>query len=453
MNAPARPPLAAADLAMLRRIPAFARLPEPMLIALAGTCPVRHFAPGAALLKQNGRGDHALALLSGEVEIVHDARHGREPRARLAGPTLVGEVGALANLRRNASVVAVTAVRALRIERGQLCDLGRLAPDALLTVIGDLGRQIHGLNGALGLYAAGCEALGEDSLDPAILESLSHPAPALQSFATAFGKLAHTIARERKSRAEMASAALLQRAMLPSADAGLPPCGRCDIAGLMEPARNVGGDFFDIFMLDDDHVALIIGDVCGKGVPACLFMSVTLTMLRLAARDASHGGPEDAGARLAAMIGRVNDMICEQNASAMFATALYGVLDLRDGRFDYVNCGHEPPFVLRRAGTLTREPNGGVPLGVVPGKRFAARALDLAPGDGLFLFTDGINESTGPGGEQFGDARLAETLHRLAGAGAAAALVAGVAAEVTRFAGVAEPFDDITCLAAIRPAG
>ena len=179
----------------------------------------------------------------------------------------------------------------------------------------------------MGLYAAGCAAIGNDDFDPAILDALSNPSAPLSTFAAAFEALAKTIARERTMRVDMAAAAALQLAMLPHDGLDLPLCRRCDVAGLMQPAREVGGDFYDIAMLDDDRLAFTVGDVCGKGVAASLFMTVTLTMLRLAARDAAG---RDEG--IAAMIDRVNTTLCAQNPSGMFATAGYGVLDLATRR-------------------------------------------------------------------------------------------------------------------------
>jgi sigma-B regulation protein RsbU (phosphoserine phosphatase) len=200
----------------------------------------------------------------------------------------------------------------------------------------------------------------------------------------------------------------------------------------------VGGDFYDVFMLDEDRLVLVIGDVCGKGVPASLFMSVTMTALRLAARERSS---------VQETVETANAMLCAQNPTLMFATMVYGVLDLRDGGFEYASCGHNPPFVLRSDTGCAPLPTGGPPLGLVPGKRFQSRSIGLRPGDGLFLFTDGVTESIDPSGVEFGDERLARTLERQPRA-AAAALVEAVMADVEAFAAGAEPFDDVTCLAA-----
>lgn len=431
-----------AELDLLARIPAFAILPRDVLARIASG-PLETFAPGELLLEQGEPGRHALALLSGEVEVFNDSRHGRARVGEIAAPALVGEVAALAEMPRTASIVALTQVTARRLERPLMLDLARLTPETLQLVIGHLGGQLRSLNSALGLYAAGCEALGNNSLDLSILEDLSRPAPAMAGFAKAFEHLARNITRERRARAEMESAALIQRTMLPQDMSALPPCGRAAVAGLMLPARNVGGDFYDAFMIGDDRLALIVGDVCGKGVPASLFMCVTVTTLRMAAR----GGDKLERDGLAAMVDQVNALLCSQNPSGMFATATFGVLDLAARRFDYVNCGHNPPFVLRADGSNEQLPAGGIPLGVIAGKRFAQRSVELTRGDGVFLFTDGVSESNDPEAREFGEDRLAAALVRHA-ALPPGALVAAIAAEVEAFAGPAEQFDDITCLAA-----
>lgn len=426
------------DVPLLARVPAFTILPEAVLAGLTETCPVVTFAAGETLLEQGEPGDHALAILSGRVEVVNDSRHGRAHVGELAAPHLIGEVAALAEMPRTASVVALEPVHARRLSRAQMLELARLTPETLQVVIGHLGQQIRGLNAALGLYAAGCEALGNNSLDLSILEDLSRPAVQVAGFARAFEGLARNITRERRQRAEMESAALLQRTMLPQDMTGLPPCGRAEIAALMIPARNVGGDFYDAFMIGHDKLALVVGDVCGKGVPASLFMCVSVTTLRMVARDREALGP---------MVDHVNDLLCAQNPSGMFATAFFAVLDLPTRRLDFVNCGHNRPYLLRADGSVEALPAGGVPLGVMPGRSFVQRSVDLAPGDGLFLFTDGVTESNDPDHREFGDERLAATLADHAGA-APGELCAAVAAAVERFAGAAEQFDDITCLAA-----
>lgn len=425
---------------LIRGIAAFAATPDRALAELIQAATPISFEIGDELLTQGEASEFALILLSGEAEIVHHSQHGDAPVAQIASPALVGEIGALARLPRTASVRARTSVSGLRISRADLLSAGRHFPDLLVSVISQLGQQIQNINAALGLYAAGLSALERDDFDPSILTDLNNPSNDLRNFATAFQRLANRVSAERRARAELASAALIQRAMLPPALDSEVLRDRCDAFADMKPARKVGGDLFDLTLLDNDRLALVVGDVCGKGVPASLFMCATVTALRLAARNESDLGK---------LIEQANDGLSALNAESMFTTLFYGVLDLRDGRLTYVNCGHTAPFILDHRG-CTELPGHGPPLGFFPGQRWTAQSIDLGPGDAIFIFSDGVTECFNPQGEEYGEARLAEllTANRTRGA---KGLVQAVVADAERFADGAEQSDDITCLAAFMP--
>ncbi|HLZ83620.1 MAG TPA: cyclic nucleotide-binding domain-containing protein, partial [Caulobacteraceae bacterium] len=272
--------LDASDLALVRRIAAFSDTPDAVLSDLIGLGHALDFAVGEPLMRQSERADYAMIVLAGEVTVVNENHHRAASLAHLAAPILVGEIGALSRLQRSASVVARTPVRALRIERAALLRACQGAPDILMSMIAQLGHHIEAVNHALGLYAGGFSALERGDLDPELMADLNDPSPEMRTFADAFRRLAQQIARERRQRDEMASAALIQRAVLPGDLTDLRLDGRCDVFGDMQPARDVGGDFYDVFMLDGGRLAVAIGDVCGKGVPAALFMSQTMTTLR-----------------------------------------------------------------------------------------------------------------------------------------------------------------------------
>ena len=424
---------------LIRSIPALRNVPQDDLDALladAGDC---SFAAGDTLLKQGEASAFALILLTGEVAIVNESAHGDAPLAVTAAPALIGEIGALSQLRRTAGVRARTDITALEIRRESLLLVAQHEPELLMAVIAQTGQQIQNLNTALGLYAAGLAALERDDLDAAILADLNDPTPDLSNFAEAFQRLAHRVTLERRSRAELASAALIQRAMLPAPIEAERLAGRCTAFGAVKPAREVGGDLFDLTLLSENRLVLVVGDVCGKGVPASLFMSATVTALRLAAQHERD---------LSRLIGQANDALCAQNAMAMFATLFYGVLDLDRDRLDYVVCGHSPPLHISAAGACAELTGSGPPLGFFPERVWRAHALQLAPGDGLFLFTDGVTECLDPANEEYGDERL-KALLRHAERSSAEALVQAVIADVDAFADSAEQTDDITCVAVV----
>jgi sigma-B regulation protein RsbU (phosphoserine phosphatase) len=209
----------------------------------------------------------------------------------------------------------------------------------------------------------------------------------------------------------------------------------------MHPAREIGGDFYDYFMLDDERLALTIADVVGKGIPAALFMAVSRTILR------SVDGITDMTARIA----EANRLLSAENAASMFVTMFHGVLDLGTGVLRYCNAGHNPPYVLREGRGFEILQPTGIAFGLDVDISYRIDETVLRPGDALFLFTDGITEALDPEGNEFGTGRLEKALEAASGH-SAAELVARIIADTTAFAAGAEQSDDITCLALVfRP--
>jgi serine phosphatase RsbU (regulator of sigma subunit) len=247
-------------------------------------------------------------------------------------------------------------------------------------------------------------------------------------------------ADKRAREAEMASAAAIQRAMLPSPQNDVA-AGRLDIFAQMIPARDVGGDLYDIVRLDENQIVVTIGDVCGKGVPASLFMAITQTVMRLVVRS---------GRDLQAEINTANKLLCADNREDMFTTLFCGVIDAATGTVTYCNCGHNPPLVLRR-GESTFEPlrNCGPPLGTFEEIDYTPRSIALAPGDLLLLYTDGVTEAESAQSVQFGMQRLEQAILEMSGR-PARAVVQHIVARVEAFAKGAPQADDITCVAVAR---
>lgn len=229
---------------------------------------------------------------------------------------------------------------------------------------------------------------------------------------------------------ELEIARRLQQAILPR---GAPPLAQLALQATMIPAREVGGDFYDWFMLDEHRLALVVADVSGKGVPAAFFMAVTRTLLRSTA--AFVGDP-------AQVVARLNDELAADNDETLFVTLFYAVLDVRTGVLDSVNAGHNPPLLRRADGHVEALPRGRNPvLAAFPGLAFEADRCTLAPGDGLLLYTDGVTEAQNAAGGLFGEAALVATL-----ADAGAQPVQPIVAAVRRFEAGAAQADDITCV-------
>jgi serine phosphatase RsbU (regulator of sigma subunit) len=253
--------------------------------------------------------------------------------------------------------------------------------------------------------------------------------------------MAAQLAQKRAHEAEMASAAAIQRAMLPSVQASDFAAGQLDIFANMIPAREVGGDLYDIVKLDENRVMITIGDVCGKGVPASLFMAITQTVMRLGV----HSGQD-----LQAEIKAANNLLVANNREEMFTTLFCGVIDVPSGTMTYCNCGHNPPLVLRK-GEVTFEPlrNCGPPLGVVDDITYVPRSIALAPGDLLLLYTDGVTEAETSQSDQFGMKRLEQALLETR-SHPAREVVEHVIKRVAEFARGTPQSDDITCVAVVR---
>jgi sigma-B regulation protein RsbU (phosphoserine phosphatase) len=237
---------------------------------------------------------------------------------------------------------------------------------------------------------------------------------------------------------ELDVASQIQRAMVPSQFPPFPERSEFAIHASMTPARAVGGDFFDFFLIDADRLGFVIGDVSGKGVPSALFMAVCRTLIKATA----HAGmsPE-------ACLGRVNRVLASEEVSGMYVTVFYGVLDTRNGHVAYCNAGHNPPYVLRANGAV--EPLaqiGGMVVGLFEHADYEAGQIVLGAGDALFTYTDGVTEATDPAGEEFTTSRLAPCLARCHGLGLDD-VIRTVGADVAAFAGAAPQADDITMLA------
>ena len=218
----------------------------------------------------------------------------------------------------------------------------------------------------------------------------------------------------------------------------LPSSETHDVQALMIPAREVGGDFYDFFPLSDELIGLVIADVSGKGIPAALFTLMTRTLLKGTARDSPS--PADC-------LGLVNDLLAEDNETCIFITLFYGVFDLRDGSFRYSNGGHNPPRLVRGDSQVEELPTTeNLVLGIAPGHEYRNGEIRLAPGDVLFLYTDGITEAQNSNDEEFGEERLDAKLASL-GQIPAREIVTTVVDEVRAFAGDAPQSDDITCIA------
>lgn len=237
---------------------------------------------------------------------------------------------------------------------------------------------------------------------------------------------------------DLSIAARIQQSILPQTFPPFPGRPEFDIYGQMLPAKEVGGDFYDFFFIDNDHLALVIADVSGKGIPAAIFMAVSRTLLKATAVQLMDPGE---------CLRRINTLLIPEKRSSMFVTIFYGILDTRTGELRYSNGGHNPPCVIRSDGAIEQlGRTGGVMLGIVSSLTYDVRTIVLNPGDTIFLYTDGVTETMNRERQQFEESRLMNCLQD-AGGCSLEALVQRVSASLIEFAGGAPQWDDVTMLA------
>lgn len=245
-----------------------------------------------------------------------------------------------------------------------------------------------------------------------------------------------TVANERIV-SELIIAHDIQMALLPKTFPPFPDRREFDIYAMIEPAKEVGGDFYDFFFVDDTHFWFVIADVSGKGVPAALFMAVSMTLIKSTAR---YGLPPEE------ILFRVNNELAHENDSCMFVTTFLGVLDTESGEVLYANGGHNPPLHLKREGGVAWLPiSGSLMVGAMEKAPYRRERLLLEPGDSLFLYTDGVNEAMNAQEEAFSNDRLERNLLALQGTGTKE-VVSGITGNVRAFTGDTPQSDDITIM-------
>ena len=243
-------------------------------------------------------------------------------------------------------------------------------------------------------------------------------------------------------KGDLAIASEIQQAILPRVFPPFPDLApKIDIAASMTPAKDVGGDFYDLFRIDDNRVGFVIADVSGKGIPAAIFMAVSRTLIR--ATGIRGGSPADC-------ITYSNRLLAQDSVDCMFVTVFYGIIDVSTGAVTYCNAGHNPPYILTRKGDITPLPMSTDPMaGAIDGITYHEGTIQLESGDALVMFTDGVTEAMNTANEEFGEQRLEDTLEDVAMHNCQQ-MVDAIKADVAAFAGEAEQSDDITVLALKR---
>lgn len=237
---------------------------------------------------------------------------------------------------------------------------------------------------------------------------------------------------------DLTTARDIQQYILPQVFPPFPEdSDKLDIYATMQAAKDIGGDFYDFFRIDDDHIALVIADVCGKGIPAALFMAVSRTIIR------SKGA---SGVSTAECITSSNRLLAAYSIDGMFLTAFYAIYNTKTGVVTYCNAGHNPPHLLKANGTVEELPmSGNIIIGAFEDLEYKENTLQLEHGDTLVMFTDGVTEAMSPTFEEYGNDRLDNVLGQLAAADCQK-IIESVKADISTFVEDAEQSDDITML-------
>ncbi len=378
----------------------FRNIHDEQLVRILAGCPVRECADGEVLLAPGGINHDIYLVLSGHLSVRIGA-DGSAPPLSIESGECVGELSIIDGKPVSAFVVAEHRCRVL--------------------VISDLvfWSQVIALPGvARNLLMILSERMRQDN--EIIVQNVQ--------------QRLHYEHIEK----ELQTARSIQASMLPRGNPLFPGRGEFDVHALMDPAKEIGGDFYDAFLIGDDKLFFAIGDVSGKGVPAALFMVETVTLLRMEAlRDIP---PQE-------ILDRVNQQLCRNNDYGMFVTIFCGILDLARGTLAYCNGGHDAPL-LGRAGSGFEfiESAAGLMLGAQQDGRYQAGSVALQPGDLVLCYTDGVTEAMNPQQQMFTHNRLREALAGMEGA-EAPHVIRLLHAEIRAFARGAPQSDDIAMLA------
>ena len=245
-------------------------------------------------------------------------------------------------------------------------------------------------------------------------------------------------------KTDLAVAREIQQAILPRVFPPFPENEKeLDLAALMTPAKDVGGDFYDFFRIDQNRIGIVMADVSGKGIPAAIFMAVSRTLIRTVGLQYYAPGK---------CLTKSNELLANESVDCMFVTVFYGIYHIDSGELEYCNGGHNSPYILHANGEIEMLPLSTNPIvGAVEGVDFTDDSTHLAIGDTLVMYTDGVNEATDADCNEYGDDRMAETLKALNGR-TCKEIVDGQLEAVRQFAGEAEQSDDITIMALKRKA-
>jgi len=408
----------------LAQVPLFALLPQSELEQLASVLRQVEVAPGTILFSEGEYGEHFYVILAGQLEVVKAMGTPDEKLAAVRGPgDFIGEMSLLnQDGLRTASVRAASQARLFGMTRADFDALLHRQPQLAYEMVQVLSARL------------------KTSQDNTIRDLHEKNRQLRQAYEELKAAQAQIIEKEKMER-ELQVAHNIQMSLLPRK---LPIMPRFDFGARIVPMTSVGGDMYDFIPLGDDLLGIAIGDVSGHGVPAALFMALTIALLRAEACRGSSPSQVLRG---------VNRQLINLNGEGMFVTMLYGVLNRSTGDFCYVRAGHDQPILYTADGTLI-EPDlkGGLLLGLFYDPMVYEQTVTLSPGSTLLLYTDGVTEAADTQADMFGEERLKEAV-RLHCRASAQTVCERTLEAVTAYTGAVPQRDDITlvCIKADEP--
>jgi phosphoserine phosphatase RsbU/P len=363
-------------------VPLFHDIPSDDLVLMVSELPIETFEPGSYLFRDGDPGDKLYVVKDGHLEVLLAEGSPDEMLLKICEPgEYVGEMGLiLAGGRRTATVRAQDRVQTWVMSRAKFTEVLHRWPFIAYAMVNILSERL-------------------DATNDATFRDLTAKNHALQE---AYDELkaaqAQLVEKERLER-ELQVAADIQLSILPDV---LPSIAAFDFGARILPARRVGGDFYDVFPINEHTAGIVIGDVADKGVPAALFMARAHALIMAEA---------DTGKTAGDVLNLANRHITHLQKSAQFVTALYGILDVGNCEFAYARAGHEPPLLLKHDGTVERIPHGvGMSLGLWEIIALDEQVVKFDPGSTLVLFTDGMTDCRDPNGVAFGLERIKSAL-------------------------------------------
>jgi len=402
-------------------IPIFAVLPEEDKQALESALRHRKLAAGSLLFKEGERGASFCVVLSGELEIIKAIDTPEERLIRVLGPgKFLGEIALLdPEGLRTATVRTRTEVSVACLGSKELDALMHRRPALVLQIVRVLASRLR------------------EADDATINDLRIKNAQLAEAYAELKASQAQIIEKERLER-ELQLAHDLQQSILPQV---MPQLPNYDFGAIMNPARAVGGDFFDFIPLGHDDIGIVVADVSDKGMAAAIFMALTRSLVRA---EASRG------VFPAQVLHRVNQHLMDINESGMFVTLLYGILHGRNGEFLYARAGHELPMILDPEGQAIAVPQGsGQLLGLFPDPSLDEQTILIPPGGKLLLYTDGVTDAVDSQDATFDSQGFAHSARRLRDL-PAQEMCDQVLIDIAGFQGSAPQFDDITLVVVAR---